>query len=74
MPKLAPGQTTGRPFDAMTFTQKKNLLMADEECRYRMEYSKENDFSEDVDMKKFDGKTFTPLNPDVVFEFPEHTK
>lgn len=74
VPKLAPRTITGRPFDAMTFTQKKNLLMADEECQYRMEYSKENDFREDVDMQKFDTKTFTPLNPNVVFEFPGRTK
>jgi hypothetical protein len=74
VPKLAPRTITGHPFDAMTFTQKKNLLMADEECQYCMEYSKENDFREDVDMQKFDTKTFTPLNPNVVFEFPGRTK
>jgi hypothetical protein len=74
VPKLAPRTITGRPFDAMTFTQKKNLLMADKECQYRMEYSKENDFREDVDMQKFDTKTFTPLNLNVVFEFPGFTK
>jgi hypothetical protein len=74
MPRLAQGPITGRTFDEMTFTQKKTLLMSDEECWYCMEYSKENDFSKGVDMKKFDLKTFTPLNPDVVFEFPEHMK
>jgi hypothetical protein len=51
-----------------------NAIMADEECQYCMEYSKENDFREDVDMQKFDTKTFTPLNPNVVFEFPGRPK
>lgn len=55
----------------MTFTQKKNWLKADEMYRYRMNWLLQNDFSGDVDMKKFDTKTFKPMNPDVVFEVPD---
>ena len=60
--------------DMTTFTQKKNWLKADEKYRYRMNWLLQNDFSGDVDMKKFDAKTFKPMNPDVVFEKPDSAK
>ena len=73
--RVHPAPTTEKaidhPWDKMTFSQKKDLLMVDEERRFRMDHAQENGFTRDVDMKNFDSKTFTVLNEDVVFEFPE---
>lgn len=74
IPTLNPEKFKGvdrSSFEGMTFTQKKNWLKADEMYRYRMNWLLQNDFSGDVDMKKFDTKTFKPMNPDVVFEVPD---
>jgi len=51
----------GRPFVEMTFTQKKFLLMADEERMWRMEGK---------DMKDFDVSMFRVQCEDVLFEIP----
>jgi len=61
-----------RPYEEMTFSQKKGLLMADEERRWRMDWCWDNDFDLiKLDIKELDAKTFTVRCPDVVFECPE---
>jgi hypothetical protein len=61
-PVAAPCPATGKSFDDMTFTQKKDLLMVDEERLWRLQ-NPEGDF------KTFDSKTFTILCDNVRFDF-----
>ena len=64
VPALVPPNTViGRPFCELTFSQKKNLLMVDEERRWRIK-------NPEADIKDFDSKTFEILCPDVVFKPP----
>lgn len=71
IPTLHPEETSvGKLFTDMNFTDRKNWIMIDEKYRYRMKQLQENGFSGDVDMKGFDPKLFSPMNPDVVFEMP----
>lgn len=59
----------GRPFEAMTFTMKKNLLMADEERLWRMKHP--DSWSNNNNISGFDTKTFEIRNTDdVVFDIP----
>ena len=45
----------------MTFTDKRNLLMVNEERLWRMDGK---------NMKDFDAKTFKIMSPDVTFDIP----
>ena len=50
--RVHPAPTTDKaiscPWDKMTFAQKKDLLMVDEERCYRMEYAQENGFAREL--------------------------
>jgi len=61
----------GCDFKKMGFTQKKNLLMADEERLFHMEKPFDDEGRRDTkDVKDFNPKTFRILSPDAVFKAP----
>jgi hypothetical protein len=61
-PVASPCPATGKSFENMTFTQKKDFLMVDEERLWRLQ-------NPEADIKTFDSKTFTILCDDVRFDF-----
>jgi hypothetical protein len=61
-PIVCPCPATGKSFEEMTFTQKKDLLMADEERLWRLQ-------NLHADITNFDSKTFSILSDDVRFDF-----
>jgi hypothetical protein len=61
-PIVCPHPATGKSFQTMTFTQKKDLLMANEERLWRLQ-------NLNADISNFDSKTFSVLPDDVRFDF-----